>query len=45
MEQYNQDSDNIGKQREAAAREWKRITREFDDLAVLWSAMVENGGA
>ena len=41
MEQYNQDSDDLGRQLGVATREWRRITREFDDLAAHWSAMAE----
>ncbi|CAH0192618.1 hypothetical protein ABH908_004631 [Pseudomonas frederiksbergensis] len=41
MEKYNKDQDALGKQLGAYGRDWKRISRELDDVAVHWETMAE----
>lgn len=41
MEKYNKDQDALGKQLKAFGNEWKRISRELDDIAVNWETMAE----
>lgn len=41
MEKYNKDQNALGKELGTFGREWKRISRELDDVAVHWEAMAE----
>ena len=41
MEKYNKDQNVLGKELGAFGREWQRISRELDDVAVHWEAMAE----
>lgn len=41
MEKYSKDQNVLGKELGAFGREWKRISRELDDVAVHWKAMAE----
>lgn len=41
MEKYNKDQNDLSKQLGTFGREWKRISRELDDVAVSWETMAE----
>jgi hypothetical protein len=41
MEKYSKDQDALGKQLGTFGREWKRISRELDEVAVNWENMAE----
>ena len=41
MEKYNKDQNDLSKQLQTFGREWKRISRELDDVAVHWETMAE----
>ena len=41
MEKYSKDQNVLGKELGAFGREWRRISRELDDVAVHWEAMAE----
>jgi len=41
MDKYNKDQNALGKELGTFGREWKRISRELDDVAVNWENMAE----
>lgn len=42
MEKYNKDQNDLSKQLQTFGREWKRISRELDDVAVHWETRRKN---
>lgn len=41
MEKYNKDQNALSKELGTFGREWMRISRELDDVAVHWETMAE----